>query len=141
MNLSAKELIERLELTPDMINKGGFVKNHNLSIVYNTALHDPNLSLKAKGLYGLICYYQTGLYSETNKSELIEQCKEGETAFDSAWKELKDKGYLKQYRIRVPKGHPESKNGFIYIYELLDKPDLTNVGTINLTIDEFKQIK
>ena len=47
-------------------------------------------------------------------------CVEGQCSFDSAWNELKEKGYLKIYKI----AKSDSK-GFYYEYELLDtaEPD------------------
>lgn len=87
--------------------------------VSNVALRDPKLSLKAKGLYALIQSYLTiedfTLYKNTLKKHL----KEGEKAFESTWKELKDAAYLIQYRMQDPK-----TKHFYYEYELLDAPDV-----------------
>ena len=46
--------------------------------------------------------------------------KEGERAFDSTWKELKDAGYLKQYRLKGEGGK------WVYEYELLIEPIIEN---------------
>lgn len=76
------------------------------------------LSLKAKGLYMLIeTYIEDG---EIKKSLLMNQCKEGERGFDSAWNELKHKGYLK---LHV---YPVGRDMFRYEYELLDAPDISD---------------
>lgn len=87
--------------------------------VSNVALRDHKLSLKAKGLYALIQSYLTiedfTLYKNTLKKHL----KEGEKAFESTWKELKDAAYLIQYRMQDPK-----TKHFYYEYELLDAPDV-----------------
>lgn len=87
--------------------------------VSNVALRDSSLSLKAKGLYSLIQSYLTiedfTLYKNTLKKHL----KEGEKAFESAWKELKDAAYLIQYRLQDPK-----TKQFYYEYELLDEPNI-----------------
>ena len=86
------------------------------SQVSNEALRDKNLSLKGKGLYALIQSYITidnfTLYKDTLKSV----CKEGSDGFDSAWRELKKQGYLKQYKMQGERGK------ICYEYELLDIP-------------------
>lgn len=106
-------------------------KKVNFAQISNTALQDANLSLKAKGLYALIQSLIT-LPSEDGLRlwKIRKKCKEGDKAFDSAWKELKEAGYLKQYRI------PNGKSGaFRYEYELLDIPDLTTPATVNRNKD------
>ena len=100
-----------------MTNNGLFRKKKiYFSQVSNEALRDENLSLKAKGLYALIQSYITIenfiLYKETLKSA----CRDGRDSFNSAWKELKDQGYLKQYKMQDEKGK------ICYEYELLDIP-------------------
>jgi hypothetical protein len=104
-------------------------KRVNFAQISNTALRDINLSLKAKGLYSLI----QSLITLPDEDGLLiwkisKYCKEGDKAFDSAWKELKEKGYLKQYRI--PNGG--RNGGFHYEYDLLDNPDVSTTTTINL---------
>lgn len=59
------------------------------------------------------------------KSFLAKKVPEGERAFESMWKELKEKGYLKQYKIKDP-----NNSRFTYQYELLEVPDTTTPGTI-----------
>ena len=88
------------------------------SQVSNTALRDPKLSLKAKGLYALIQSYITIEDFVLYKNTLKRNCPEGEKAFENTWKELKDSGYLLQEKHR--------NNGqFFYEYELLDAPHHT----------------
>lgn len=87
--------------------------------VSNIALRDKKLSLKAKGLYALIESYLTIDNWILYKNFLKQQCKERETAFESTWKELKDNGYLIQYRLQE-----ETTKQFYYEYELLDTPDI-----------------
>lgn len=102
-------------------------KRFNFAPVSNSALKDPRLSLKSKGLYALIQSYITIPNFELKKAWLKGICREGEKAFDAAWKELKDCGYLKQYRI------PNGKNDtFRYEYELLDEADETRPALITL---------
>lgn len=83
--------------------------------VSNTALRDCQLSLKAKGLYGLIQSYVTLENFVLYKNTLRKVCKEGEKAFESTWKELKTAGYLVQYKLQKTDGT------FYYEYELLDE--------------------
>lgn len=76
---------------------------------------DKELSLKAKGLYLLIQNYITIPNFKLYKSYLMSVCVEGQCSFDSAWNELKEKGYLKIYKIAK-----SDAKGFYYEYELLD---------------------
>ena len=85
------------------------------SQISNSALRDEKLSLKAKGLYALIQSYITIPNFTLYKTTLMKQCKESKNTFDTAWKELKDNGYLIQYR----KSNAKTKT-FYYEYELLD---------------------
>lgn len=99
-------------------NKGGkFRRKIGFSAVSNAVAMDSNLSLKAKGLYLLIQTYITIPGFTLYKNYLMSQCKERESAFDSAWNELKRNGYLKQYKMQ----DTETKR-FCYEYELLDEP-------------------
>lgn len=65
--------------------------------VPSSAVQDMNLSLEAKGLYSLIqtCLEDPDFDYEHFKPALQANCKEEDKAFDSAWKELKNAGYLK----------------------------------------------
>ena len=105
-------------------------KRVNFAQVSNTALQDDQLSLKAKGLYALIQSMIT-LPNEGGLKvwKISAQCKEGDSAFESAWKELKKCGYLKQYRIP----NSQKKGHFRYEYELLDNPDFSSPSMVNLT--------
>ena len=81
---------------------------------------DKELSLKGKGLYLLIQSYITIPNFKLYKSFLMSNCLEGQSSFNSAWNELKEKGYLKIYKIAKA-----DTKGFYYEYELLDaaEPD------------------
>ncbi len=109
-------------------NKSGQFRKKKIYFtqVSNVALRDEYLSLKAKGLYALIQSYLTiedfTLYKNTLKKHL----KEGEKAFESTWKELKDAAYLIQYRLQDPK-----TKQFYYEYELLDEPDIELANKIH----------
>lgn len=112
-------------------NDGRFrIHRVNFAQISNTALQDKNLSLKAKGLYAVIQSLITIPGIDLRLWKLRSMCKEGDKAFDGAWKELKTTGYLKQYRM--PSGQ---KGAFMYEYDLLFEPDLSTPSTINLRRD------
>lgn len=91
-------------------------KKRNFTQISNYILQDDTVTLKAKGLYAMIEYYLSIPNFTLYKSFLLKKMKEGEATLKSSWKELKDKGYLIQYRI-------QTQNGFVYEYELLDIPE------------------
>ena len=91
-------------------------KRSNFSIVSNEIIRDSTISLKAKGLYALIQSYITLDGFILYKRFLQSKCREGREAFESAWKELKDTGYLVQYRMQE-----EGTKRFYWEYELLDQ--------------------
>lgn len=93
-------------------------KKVNFSAVSNEILRDESISLKAKGLYAMIQSYITLENFTLYKGFLRKHCCEGRKAFESAWKELKDTGYLLQYRMQ------DEKNLFYYEYELADIPEI-----------------
>ena len=99
-------------------NKGGNFRNTipPFTMVDNRVVENKNLSMKAKGLYLIIMHYVTIPNFTLNKRYLMSLSKEGERAFDSTWKELKDAGYLKQYRLKGEDGK------WVYEYELLIEP-------------------
>ena len=102
------------------IKNGAFKrKKINFTQVSNIALRDKKLSLKAKGLYSLIQSFITIENFTLYKNTLRKYCSEGNKAFESTWKELKDCGYLVQEK------HQNSDGTFYYIYDLLDAPNQT----------------
>lgn len=92
-------------------------RQNPFSQVANHPLRNPELSLKAKGLYAVIQSFINIPGFTLYKGTLMNVCSEGKDAFESAWKELKKSGYLRQQRISTGKGH------FSYEYELLDFPE------------------
>ena len=104
-----------------MEQNGGVFKKKKVKFaqVSNLALRDENLSLKAKGLYSMIQSYITIENFTLYKNTLIKQCKDKEGSFNTAWKELKDNGYLVQEKKRTSNG------SFYYEYDLLDEPFTT----------------
>lgn len=103
-------------------NSGKFRKKKiYFTQVSNIALRDKYLSFSAKGLYSLIQSYITMPNFDLYKSYLMEIAEEGTTAFNKAWKELKELGYLKMYKIK-----DEATGTYFYEYELLDEPELND---------------
>ena len=93
----------------------------------NKIAKDKELSLKAKGLYLLIQSYITIPNFKLYKSYLMSMCVEGQCSFDSAWNELKNKGYLKIFKIAKA-----DTKGFYYEYDLLDtaEPDTPSLTVV-----------
>lgn len=98
-----------------MNDNGVFRRKNGFTITGNTVVRDIRLSMKAIGLYVRIMSYITLDDFMLTKSFIKSKCQEKEKAFDSAWNELKERGYLKVYF------HPTSK-GWQAEYELLDEP-------------------
>ena len=61
------------------------------------------------------------------KNNLKQQSLDKEKSFENAWKELKDAGYLIQYRLQGNKGC------FYYEYELLDEPNKELANKVHAT--------
>lgn len=96
-------------------------KKTSFAQVSNIALRDKNLSLKAKGLLSLIESYINIDNFTLYKQFLLNQSTDGETSFRGAWKELKDNGYLIQYKLK-----DEDTKQFYYEYEVCDNPHVEN---------------
>lgn len=107
--------------------KSGVFRKRRISFaqVSSVALLDNTLSSKAKGLYSLIQYFINIPDFILYKNTLRKHMAEGNKAFESMWKELKDKGYLIQYRLQGEKGY------YYYEYELLDEPNLELANEIH----------
>lgn len=104
-------------MTPGAFRK----KKTSFAQVSNVALRDKNLSLKAKGLLSLIESYINLDSFTLYKQFLINKSTDGETSFRGAWKELKDNGYLIQYKLK-----DEETKQFYYEYEVCDNPHVEN---------------
>lgn len=107
-------------------------KKISFSQIPTSLIRDTKISRKAKGLYCEIFSYITIPNFELKKSYLINNGLEGETAFETIWKELKTAGYLKQYRFCV---NENGKTKFVYKYDLLDNPDPESPYLINIKLD------
>lgn len=98
------------------MSEGFFRSKKGFTVVQNEITRDTTISLKAKGLYLVIQAYITMPDRKWTKDDFLHLAKEGNKAFDSAWKELKESGYLKV--------HIMSDNGrWRTEYELLDEPE------------------
>lgn len=98
------------------MNEGCFRKKNGYTVVQNTISRDKRLSMKAKGLYLIIQSYITMPDKQWHKSDFMNMVSEGKAAFNSAWDELKENGYLKIYIVHA------GKRGTYREYELLDDP-------------------
>ena len=94
-------------------------KRINFAQVSNIPLWQKELSWGAKGLYSTIQSLITIPNYILYKTSLMTMGPSGKKAFDRIWKELKEKGYLIQYRLQDPK-----TKAFYYEYELLDEPNV-----------------
>lgn len=89
--------------------------------VSNVALRDETMSLKAKGLLALIESYLSLDNFILYRDFLMSKSLDGETAFRGAWKELKEHGYLIQYKLK-----DNDTRQFYYEYEICDNPQVGN---------------
>ena len=96
--------------------EGFFRSKKGFTVVQNEITRDNTISLKAKGLYLVIQAYITMPDKKWTKEDFLNLAKEGRKAFDTAWQELKDNGYLKVY-FMPDNGKWRAE------YELLDEPD------------------
>ena len=76
-------------------------KDKNYSTIHNGFLRRKDLSWKAKGIMTYILH----LPDDWNVvlSEVVKNATEGQSAFDSGWKELKDAGYVKRQPVKHEK--------------------------------------
>ena len=98
-------------------NEGTFrSRSKGFTVVQNNIAKDSRMSFKAKGMYLVIMANITNPNIKLTKKILMNDlCCEGEKAFNGAWNELKEAGYLKVHLI--PNG-----NQWTSEYELLEEP-------------------
>lgn len=115
-----------------MDKRSGKIRKKKVSFtqVSNVAIRDENLSLKAKGLLALIESYLSLDGFTLYKNFLISKSKDGESAFRGAWNELKDAGYLIQYKLKDEHSH------FYYEYEVVDNPHVENQHVENHMVEK-----
>ena len=84
--------------------------------VYNEVLRDRTLSLEAKGLFAVIKSFVGLPDFALSKRRLGYACSDSAYLLNTAWKELKQKGYLQHY-------FSQSENGaFCHVYNLMQTP-------------------
>jgi DnaD/phage-associated family protein len=118
-------------------------KNSNYVVMNKTALHDPRLSWKAKGLHAYMLSMPNNW--KFYDSELEKHAKDGKDALRSAIKELKQYGYMRRERRRNEQGKFEWET---IVYEepytenpsmekpymenpLMEKPSMENPQLLN----------
>ena len=81
--------------------------------IYNEVLRDSTLSLDAKGLFAVIKSFVGLPDFALSKRRLSYACSDSGYLLNTAWKELKQKGYLQHY-------FSQSENGaFCHVYNLM----------------------
>ena len=95
------------------VTDGFFRSKKGFTVVQNEITRDRDISLKAKGLYLVIQANITMPDKRWRKEDFKSMTCEGKKAFDGAWNELKEAGYLKVHMY---------SNGVTWTveYELLD---------------------
>lgn len=110
-------------------------KKVSFTATSNKVLFDHKLSMDTKTLHSMITYYISIPEFTLYKSHLQRQTGCGITAFNRMWKELKENGYLAQYKFQDVKGT------FYYEYELFDESqDIENQPQVqNVYVVEREQ--
>lgn len=96
-------------------------KRTSFTATSNKVLFDNNLDMDTKTLHNMITYYISIPEFTLYKAHLQKQSGAGQRAFNRMWKQLKDNGYLIQYKLKDEKGT------FYYEYELFDEPTAPEV--------------
>ncbi|OPX04933.1 DnaD domain-containing protein [Geobacillus sp. LEMMY01] len=96
-------------------------KNNNYVVMNKTALHDPRLSWKAKGLHA----YMLSMPDDWKfyDDELEKHAKDGKDALKSAIKELKQYGYMRRERRKNEQGKFEWET-IVYEEPYTEKPSM-----------------
>lgn len=99
-------------------------KRTSFTATSNKVLFDNNLDMDTKTLHNMITYYISIPEFTLYKAHLQKQSGAGQRAFNRMWKQLKDNGYLVQYKFKDEKGT------FYYEYELFDEPTTPEVQNV-----------
>lgn len=91
-------------------------KKLSFTATSNKVLFDDNLDMDTRTLHNMITYYISIPDFTLYKAHLQKQSGVGQRAFNRMWKQLKENGYLVQYKFKDEKGT------FYYEYELFDEP-------------------
>lgn len=133
----SESTVKNISPAADNQEGGTFInkKRENFTMVTNKVINANLLSPGAVGLYLIIAQkiripgfvlYKTNLRNHFNNGNGKSL---GKRAFQTLWDELKNVGYLKQYRIRT-------SEGFKYQYELLDEPNKERASLIMVKLCE-----
>lgn len=106
-------------------------KNSHYTTICNDALNDPNLTLKAKGLWAFIMSKPDEW--AINYRGLSKQLKEGQGAILAALKELETTGYLVRGQIRNTDGTFTQTDATLY-----ERPCVKNSRTDNSRVDSSR---
>lgn len=122
-------------------------KQKNFSIISNQPLNDPNLSMKARGIWATLLSkpddWTVYVY------QLVKTCKDGKTSIYSGLKELKEAGYLEHVFIR-DEGGKMVRGEYIVHEEPIDvettvkpesEPYTENRDTVNRNTDNRPLLK
>lgn len=123
--------------TEENQNSGIFInkRKKNFTMITNKVINANLLSSGALGLYIIIAQKITipnFVLFKTNLRNCLNNGngkRLGKRAFQTLWDELKNVGYLKQYRIRT-------SDGFKYQYELLEEPNKERPSLIMVKLCE-----
>ena len=100
-------------------------KTDNYSIIANECFKDNSISARAKGIYGYLMTLPDDW--KLQKSELYNHFTEGQKAIDTAFKELKEKGYISQTRIKKENGQ---FSGWAYVVYEFQTPLPNSVKSV-----------
>lgn len=107
-------------------------KRISFTATSNKVLFDTNLDMDTKTLHNMITYYISIPEFTLYKAHLQKQSGAGQRAFNRMWKQLKDNGYLVQYKFKDEKGT------FYYEYELFDEPQEPQVQNVYVEKEQEK---
>lgn len=108
-------------------------KKTSFTATSNKVLFDTNLDMDTKTLHNMITYYISIPEFTLYKVHLQKQSGAGQRAFNRMWKQLKDNGYLIQYKFKDERGT------FYYEYELFDESTAPEVQNIYMEEEQEKQ--
>ena len=92
----------------------------NYGITPNEILNNPNISIKAKGMFGYLQSKPDGwAFSE---ARILSQMKEGRVAIHSTIKELEEAGYLQRVPVKNKKGQWDGYDYILYENPFDGKP-------------------
>lgn len=105
----------------------------NYTVIANSCIKNPNLSLKAKGLMIVLWSLPDGW--SFSVEGLTAMMKEGKTAISAAVQELEAEGYLTRKQLRKANGQADGKE-----WILRDMPSVENVTSDNVMADNRAQL-